>query len=752
MKQGKFILILFVIVMLLSACTPTPTIEKVKVTFIGLDGGEISKVEVDKGTTVTPPDLESTEEYTFNGWSLNKDGKDLFDFSTPITTDTTLYSVWTNAEIIEKFTVTFIDTKGSEIPQIEVEKGKRVTPPTLEPIGEYTLYGWSLDKDGENLFDFSTPITSDTTLYSVWMIKEYIDEENNLIYKENKDGTLTVVGLINTSVMAACNIPEMFAGKTVTTIADAAFSPYIREITIPKTVTSISDDAFVYCYYLGSIEVSKENTCFKIIDGALYTMDESKLIYFPVNNFKMVGDTPQAIVEYTIPNSVTEIGGYAFSNNKNLTSIIIPDSVTTIGEGAFYSCGSLTSITIPQSVKSIGEEAFALCYKLTKITIPASVEVIGLNAFYCCTSMNEIIVSPENEIYTSIDGVLFSKDMKTLINYPRGKSGSEYTVPDSVTSLEAYSFFNCDSLERVFIPDSVTQIGDCAFYNCVKLANISIPSTVKSIGERVFENCEKLTSVIIPDTVTSIEERAFYCCSEMTSIFIPASVSSIGNNAFGNCDKLKEITVSDDNKYYTTVDGVLFDKSMSKLICYPEGKEGTSYTIPESVTSLEPYALQGSSLNTIQLPNKLTLIREGALSYMSGISSINIPENVTDIEPYAFAFSGLTEIKVDENNKHYSSKDGVLFNKNLSTLIYYPSSKPGTEYSVPNGVTRIEDYSFVGVFSLQKIIIPESVTSMGKTVFFCCDGFIKEISINKPEGSISGAPWGAIRATVNWQE
>lgn len=137
---------------------------------------------------------------------------------------------------------------------------------------------------------------------------------------------------------------------------------------------------------------------------------------------------------------------------------------------------------------------------------------------------------------------------------------------------------------------------------------------------------------------------------------------------------------------------------------------------------------------------------------MSGISSINIPENVTDIEPYAFAFSGLTEIKVDENNKHYSSKDGVLFNKNLSTLIYYPSSKPGTEYSVPNGVTRIEDYSFVGVFSLQKIIIPESVTSMGKTVFFCCDGFIKEISINKPKGSISGAPWGAIRATVNWQE
>ena len=138
---------------------------------------------------------------------------------------------------------------------------------------------------------------------------------------------------------------------------------------------------------------------------------------------------------------------------------------------------------------------------------------------------------------------------------------------------------------------------------------------------------------------------------------------------------------------------------------------------------------------------------------MSGISSINIPENVTDIEPNAFAFSGLTEIKVDENNKHYADKDGVLFDKNLSTLIYYPSSKPGTEYSVPDGVTRIEDYSFVGKPILQKIIIPDSVTAIGNNAFFYYfSNKIQEIVINKTVGSINGAPWGAIYATVNWQE
>ena len=550
----------------LSACTPTPTIEKVKVTFIGLDGSEISNKEVGKGTTITPPTLESTEEYLFHGWSLNKDGKELFDSSTPITSDTTLYSVW---------------------------------------------------------------------------IRIYKDTVNNLIYQENIDGSLTVKGVLNPFVSYPwrCIIPDEYEGKTIKTIEDGAFSGcyFLLEIKIPSTITHIGECIFDSCYNLSTIIVAEGNKNYKIVDGVLYSIDGTSIIQYPPHQQSETDN-------YEIPDTVTSIGGGAFLSSR-LTSVTIPDSVKEIGDRAFmYS--DITEITLPDNLISIGEEAFGLCNNLTKIEIPASVEVIGLNAFYCCTSMNEIIVSPDNEIYTSIDGVLFSKDMKTLINYPQGKSGSEYTVPDSVTSLEAYSFFSCDSLERVFIPDSVTQIGDCAFYECSNLTEIPIPKTIKSIGERVFENCEKLTSIIIPDTVTSIEERAFYCCSEMTSIFIPASVSSIGNNAFGNCSKLSEITVSNDNKYYTSKEGVLFDKNMSKLICYPEGKEVTSYTIPKSVTSLEPYALQGSRLNTITLPNNLKSIREGALSYINGVSNIYIPESVTSIDPLAFFFSNLEKIEV----------------------------------------------------------------------------------------------------------
>ena len=516
------------------------------------------------------------------------------------------------------------------------------------------------------------------------------------------------------------------------------------EIKIPSTITHIGECIFDSCYNLSTIIVAEGNKNYKIVDGVLYSIDGTSIIQYPPNKQSETNN-------YEIPDTVTSIGGGAFLNSR-LTSVTIPDSVKEIGDKAFmYS--DISKIVLPDNLITIGDEAFALC-KLTKITIPASVEVIGLNAFYCCTSMNEIIVSPENKNYKTEECVLFDKEMKKLITYPICKSGSEYTVPDSVTEIEASSFLECSSLEKIIIPDSVTSIGDSAFYNCVKLANISIPSTVKSIGERVFENCEKLTSVIIPDTVTSIEERAFYCCSEMTSIFIPASVSSIGNNAFGNCSKLSEITVSNDNRYFTTKDGVLFNKRMTKLICYPEGKEGSEYTVPDGVTSLEPYSIHGSSLNTINLPNSLTTIREGALSYNRDLSTISIPERVTIIEPATFVFSSLTEIKVEENNKNYVTKDGVLFNKDLSTLIYYPSSKPVTEYSIPSGVTRIEDYAFFGNPNpmLQKIIIPASVTSIGNIAFFYYFNYaIQEIIIKKPEGSISGAPWGAMYAKITWQ-
>ena len=216
---------------------------------------------------------------------------------------------------------------------------------------------------------------------------------------------------------------------------------------------------------------------------------------------------------------VVEIESSAFNGCANLTSIIITDSVTSIGDFAFENCSGLTSITIPDSVTSIGDHAFYNC--LTSIT-----------------------VSENNKYFSSLNGVLFNKDKTELITYPIGNERTEYTIPDSVTSIGNFIFYNCSSLTSITIPDSVASIGNSAFYNCSSLTNIKLPDVIDIISGNTFRDCSSLLNIIIPDSVTAIKECAFYNCSNLTSITIPDSVASIENSAFYNCTSLKSITLN----------------------------------------------------------------------------------------------------------------------------------------------------------------------------------------------------------------
>ena len=233
---------------------------------------------------------------------------------------------------------------------------------------------------------------------------------------------------------------------------------------------------------------------------------------------------------------VTTIGASAFSKYYSLISITIPDSVTTIGYSAFSCCTHLTNITIPASVTSIGNSAFSGCTYLMNITIPASVTSIGRLAFWSCNSLPAILVDANNGFYCSIDGVLFSKDQTTLVQYPPGKAGG-YTIPTSVTSIGNHAFRCCYGLTSVTIGDSVTAIGNSAFEGCIGLMSVTISDSVASIGDSAFWGCTSLTNITIPASVTSIEKSAFRSCNGLTSVYFEGNAPSLKGPVFQRTDK-----------------------------------------------------------------------------------------------------------------------------------------------------------------------------------------------------------------------
>ena len=255
----------------------------------------------------------------------------------------------------------------------------------------------------------------------------------------------------------------------------------------------------------------------------------------------------RSLTSLVIPDSVTNIGDYAFSGCSSLSSVVIPDRVTSIGDCAFENCSSLTDIVIPDGVTSIGDCAFEGCRSLTDIVIPDGVTSIGDCAFENCFSLTGIV------------------------------------IPDSVTGIGKFAFSGCSSLSSVVIPDSVSCIGSGAFKNCSSLSSLVIPDCVTSIGNYAFAYCKSLTDIVIPNSVTSIGDNAFRHCSSLSSLVIPDSVTSIGESAFSGCCSLKSLVIPD---------------SVTSIECYAfRGCESlSSLVIPDSVSCIGFGAFEGCNL------------------------------------------------------------------------------------------------------------------------------------------------------------
>lgn len=328
---------------------------------------------------------------------------------------------------------------------------------------------------------------------------------------------------IGGSAFSGCiSLKSIIIPDSVTTVNSSAFVSCLslETVEIGKNVNSLGLNTFGGCSNLKEITVDENNKNYASQDGALLNKDKTKLI-------KYASNSPRT--EYTMPNSVETIGENAFAESSYLEKIRLSDNLEKISLNAFFDCRSLKSITIPGKVSSI----------------------LG-DAFYWCSSLEEIKVAENNETYSAVNGVLFSKDKTTLIKYPEGKNTKAYAIPKSVRYIYINAFYDA-KFEKVFFEDNVLSIGENAFCSCDNLRSITVPGSVKEIGSGAFMECSNLKTVTIGTGAEYIYDYAFADCSNLTEIELGAGLKRVYENAFEGCNNLSKVYFNGIKDQWNTV-------------------------------------------------------------------------------------------------------------------------------------------------------------------------------------------------------
>lgn len=329
----------------------------------------------------------------------------------------------------------------------------------------------------------------------------------------------------------------------------------LTEVAIPGSVASIAPEAFFGCGSLERFAVAEGNRAYASEDGVLFSKDMQTLECFPSGKRG----------EWSVPEGTVKIGRYAFVYCERLESLSLPDSLMEIGDFAFFRVVGPTAFRIPDGVVRVGERAFYGCRNLKEVDIGAGARGITGETFEICLALKRFRVSEDNLELAERDGILVSRDGKTLLCFPAGRNGAveipagvecignsafhcchdveSVAFPAGLRELGYNAFNHCYNLRTVYLPEGLERIGPRAFYLCEGLEEVAIPESVAAIGDHAFSSCKALLSVEIPPRLTEIQACAFDWCTSLEELEIPSAVTNIGNEAFAYCNALKTVTI-----------------------------------------------------------------------------------------------------------------------------------------------------------------------------------------------------------------
>lgn len=441
--------------------------------------------------------------------------------------------------------------------------------------------------------------------------------------------------------------------------------------------------------------------------------------------------------------TVEYIGVAAFSQCKNLKEVSIPSGIVEVGSSAFSGCSSLEEVFFSDHTEgdvfiNFSSYCFENCSSLREMNFPSNTGFIhNDDVLQGCESLTSITLTDGHPDYYTQDGVLFERvngEYIQLKQYPVGNERTVYEIPDNVKTIGQKSFYksrhlkeivmpdsvtdfvgslcfaDCVNLEKITLSENITSIGDSAFRNCGKLKEISLPEGVSRIGFDSFEECDSLEEINFPDALTYIGIGSFAGCDNLKTVNLSGKVTEVDASSFVGCISLTDINVAETNPNYSSLDGVLFNKSQTELLTYPAGSGRESYRIPDSVTWIYYDAFHKCvNLKVVTIPGP----------YAEKMDPY-------DMEDFFFSLD-LTDVVMEENEK-YSTQDGVVFNKEKTKLYLYPRANSRTIYQVPEGITSIDGDTFSSCRYLERVVLPDSVQSIGEWAFYKCPN-LKEVVI-----------------------